>query len=633
MHHPHPREPRARLASLALGLGAAAALSAAVIAARSAGGAAASPPASPPAPATHPPAKSVAPQAPKAPPGQVWPKPTVPSLDGRAALIERRLSARAAGDLVGEATANAELAADAIARAMAVHDAWMFRRHPETKLFPQSPERAEFTYRNVGADFFCFQLLIAMYTGRDTIGALKESLASERALCGPGALCGAIDWKTGERLPRSFNARVFSTSEYIKDGLISLYDREGDADVMARMVELADAIVRSSREKSRFGPIPSRDSEVNGDVLQALSRLAFAADNPKYADLAGRLGDAVVGQMLRHTGGVPVKRYNYASDTHPRDVVQIRDHGNETAVGLSEVYALAVAKSAEPIWARRAGRWAAPIAKMYRTILTKGVNKDGLLVNQIDDRTLEPIDSGACDNWGYMFSGAILFTQAAEQHGKVPEWQIESILAAVDRISLAVTKTDNLPWEGTHQDGFADTIESAIYVAAQRPGIRRQLLDWCDTQITHLFRFQRPDGFVSDDYLDGNFIRTAMLYAEMRSGGFRLYPWKAGAGVGLAGAEGAEPVLVVRAGPDGFRGRLLADHRRHRDYMRLPWDWPLLNSWPEWAGTDEPVPPATGDKAKADDGATQPGIAIELKPNEVRVLRLSDVNAEAWRVP
>lgn len=565
--------------------------------------------------------------------GPSWAKPVVPSLDGRPALIERRLSARAAGDLVAEATANAELSADALARAIAVHDAWMARRDPETKLFPQTLERQEFTYRNVGADFFCFQLLIAMYTGRDTIPALQESLASERALSGPGQLCGALEWKTGQRVHRSHRDLIFSTSEYVKDGLMSLYDREGDADTLARMVELCDAILAASSEESRFGPIPSRGSEVNGDVLQAFSRLAFVTGDDKYADMAGRLGDAVVEQMLKHTGDLPVKRYNYADDKPGRNVVQLRDHGNETAVGLSEVYALAVAKKNDPDWANRADRWAAPIARMYNLILTHGVNKDGLLVNQIDDRTLEPIDNGACDNWGYMFTGAILFTQAAERHGKVPQEQLDSILAAVDRISLAVTGTDNLAWEGTNQDGFADTIESAIYVAAQRPAIRQKLLDWCDTQTTHLFRFQRADGFVSDGYLDGNFVRTAMLYAEMRSGGFRLYPWTPGSGVGIAGAKDAEPVLVVKAGPGGYRGRLLVDHQRHRDYMKLPWDWPLLNSWPEWAGTDAPVPAETAANAGDDDGATQPGIAIELKPGEVRVLKLSGLNARAWRVP
>lgn len=559
--------------------------------------------------------------------------PAVPGLTGRRALIELRLSARAANDLVAEATANAELAADSMARAMAVHDAWMARRDPTTKLFPQSLARPEFNYRNTAADFFCFQLLIAMYTGRDTIPALKESLASERALNVQNGLCTALDWKTGEHLSRSFHDRMFSTSEYVKDGLIGLYDREGDADVMARMIELSDAMIAASREKSKFGPIPSRDSEVNGNVLQGFSRLTFASGDPKYGDMAGRLADAVVEQMLRNTGGVPVKRYNYANDTHPRDIVQIRDHGNETAVGLSEAYSLAVARSSDPVWADRADRWAEPLAKMYEIILTRGVNKDGLLVNQLDDQTLEPRDSGACDNWGYMFSGAILFTQAAERHGKVPKERLDAILAAVDRISLAVTRTDGLKWEGTHHDGFADSVESAMYVAAQRPALREKLLDWCDTQIAYMFRCQRPDGFVSDDYLDGNFIRTAMLYAEMRSGGFRLYPWKAGAGAGLAGAKGADPVLVVKAGADGYRGRLLMDHRRHRDYLHLPWDWPLLNSWPEWAGTDEPVPPETAANAKDDDGATQPGIAIELKPNEVKVLKLSDVGATAWRVP
>jgi hypothetical protein len=560
--------------------------------------------------------------APPEPPAAPQP---LPSLDHRRDLLSQRNAAAAASDLTAEATLNGELAGDALRRAMAVHNAWMARRDPTTGLFPQSLARQEFNYRNTAADFFCFQLGIAMSTGAVTTPALKETLAKERSFNTKGELCQALDWKTGKQIQRPLNDRMFSTAEYMKDGLVSLYDRTGDPDVLARMIELGDAIVSSCREQSNYGMIPSRDSEVNGDVLQALSRLAFTTGDPKYADLVGRLTDAAVEQMLKHSGGLPTKRYNYIEDSTTRTVVQLRDHGNETAVGLSEAFALAVAKQDDHAWRERADRWVDPLARMYEIILKGGVNADGLLVNQIDAKTYEIRDPAPCDNWGYLLSGAILFTEAAARQKVLPQSRLDAILARVDAIALAVTKTDGVPWEGQHHDGWADSVESSIYIAARRPAIRAKLMSWADDQIAYMFKCQRPDGFVSDDYLDGNFIRTAMLYADMRSGGFRLYPWKPDTILGLAASDhdGDSPqgILVIKAGPGGYKGQLLPDHHRYRDHLKLPWDWPRLNSWPEWSGT-----------AAATVGNSQ-GIPIDLKPNETKVIKLHEINAELWHLP
>ncbi len=544
----------------------------------------------------------------------------------RRAIVAERDAAEKAGDLVSAAAINARLAGDSIERAMRVHDAWMGRRHPKTGLFPQSMTQREFNYRNTAADFFGFECAIALDTRADSVPLLRETLSRERDLNVKGGLCVALDWETGAQLPRSPHDQMFATSEYLKDGLTSLYDRHGDPEVLARMSEVADAIIAASEVKSRFGVIPSRESEINGNVLQSLCRLGFITGKREYFAFAGRLGDAVIRQMLearQQTGGLPVKRYDYPNDrpaVKDGGLAQLRDHGNETAVGISEVYALAVSLREEPEWAARAERWEEPVARMFETILTRGIGKDGLLVNTLDARTLEATDGAPCDNWGYLLSGVMLFVEAAERDGRMPRARLEAMLAAMDRIALAVTRTDGLAWEGTHHDGWADSIESALYVASHRPGVRRALLEWADVQIGYMFACQNPDGFVSGDYLDGNFIRTAVMYADMRAACVRTVPWRNGTSVGLAAAKGREPVLVVVAGPDGYRGRLVPDFRRDAARMHLPWDWPRINSWPEWAGVDSAT-------------ETLRGVEITLKPNERRVVPMSEIGVTVWRLP
>jgi hypothetical protein len=505
----------------------------------------------------------------------------------RREILARRNAAEDSGDLNTAATIHAELVREALLRARAVHDAWMPRRNASTALFPQSDKVIEWNYHNVAADFFCFQYAIARLTDAPSLPLLSESFTREAALDGPDGLCRPAEVITATPIERSPQERMFGTSEYLKDGLIGLYERTGDPMVLGRMTRLADAMIADSTMPSRFGDLPARDSETNGNVLQAFSRLHFAAGDARYGEMAGRLADAVTQQMFALTGNLPVMDFDYATDSYTDDIVQLRDHGNEAAVGLSEAYAMAVSRRAEPEWAARADRWAAPIARMFEAILTHGVDANGLIVNRISQKTLEPVNLGACDNWGYLLTGAILFTEAAARHGKLPAERLSAILDRVDKTALVVAKTDGLDWEWGHHDGFADSVESALYVASRRRAIRRTLLEWSDDQIAYLYKFQRPDGIVAGNYLDGNFIRTAMLYAEMRSGGYRLDPWSETASVGCAiGADGAIVVAVV-AGPGGYTGRLIPPEARWRTNLHLPWDWARINGWPTWVETDD----------------------------------------------
>ena len=510
---------------------------------------------------------------------------------------------------------NARRGLEALNRAIRVHNAWMARRDPGTGLLPQSSRVLEFRYQNVAADFLCFEYAIAERCELASVEKLRETFRRERALClgstggTPASLVRKFDVRTGAVLGISERDRMFATSEYLKDGLVGLYERTGEEWVRVRIVELARAIERACATKSDFGLIPSTNSEINGNVLQVFSRCAGvlggerAGEGGELGELAGRLADAIVMQMLPACGGVPVLAFDYsgtltaeeiaamARSDRPSMVLHLRDHGNETAVGLSEAYALAVSRREDERWARRVERWTEPLARMYETILEKGVNARGLLATRVRADTMEMLDVRPSDTWGYVLVGAITFVDAARLHGGLAEARLNAILERVDQIALAVTKTDGLVWQTytepgerfghPHHDGWADTIESAIYIAHRRPALRERLLNWCDGQITFMFALQGEDGYVSGDYLDGNFIRTAMLYAEAKSGGARLEPWSGDASLGYAESESGG-VFVVVAGKEGYEGKVVFDTARHRENLKMPWDWARLNAWPEW---------------------------------------------------
>lgn len=539
------------------------------------------------------------------------PRITTEPQSARRALIAHRNTAPSPAI---RARDNATLAHTSLTHALAAHAAWLTRRNPTTHLFPQSPTNREWNYHNTAADFFCFEYALAHYANLPSLPLLQQTLTAEAALCGPNNLCRPFDSKTLKPHPADHYWQMFGTSEYMKDGLIGLYERTADPAVLTRLTNLANTVIASSQHQSTAGPIPSDNTEINGNILQVFPRLSYITNNPTYAEHAAHIADAIILQMFPRTNGLPATAFNYTTNTPTHPQIQLRDHGNEAAVGLAEIYAFAAAHPNDPLWQSRERTWREPLLHMYETLLTRGIAPSGLLVNQLDSTTLTPIDPNPCDNWGYLLSGALLFTQAAQRTtnpSPALTTRLEALTTQIDTIALAVTHTDNLAWEGTHPDGFADTIESAIYLANHRPHLRDQLLNWADDQLHYMLAQQSPTGFTTNDYLDGNFIRTLILHAEARTGGFRLAPFSTDVQIGLA-----DTALSLTAGPAGYSGQLLIPQPRHTTVLHLPWNWPRVNSWPEWPSSTT---------------ATPSSIPITLAPYQTITINTTSLNAATFR--
>ncbi len=179
---------------------------------------------------------------------------------------------------------------------------------------------------------------------------------------------------------------LFGSSEYAKDGLLSVYERHGGGLIGPRPAGDRRRGRRRVAAAIEVRTDPRRGAEINGNLLQLCGRLAYAENRPAYAEFAARIADAMIVQAMAANGGLPPKFYDYENDKVIDETLKLKDHGNEAVLGLAEAYATAVDRKAEPAWGEQADRWDEPLAKMFEIILAHGVNDDGLLVATMSPR-------------------------------------------------------------------------------------------------------------------------------------------------------------------------------------------------------------------------------------------------------
>jgi hypothetical protein len=546
----------------------------------------------------------------------------------RGVMLHERSCAIARGDLAAAATIHATLGREAVLRAIGTHDAWMRLRNTRTGLFPVAQRVNEWNYSNVAADLFCFLWLASARTGAGSLPLLEATLEAEAALQGPGKLCAPARWDDGAELPRDMPALIFGTSEYAKDGLLSVVECLRDPRALARLDELARVIMAHAEHMSPAMPLPSGESEVNGNVLQVLCRLGSAREGDRFAQGAARIADAATGVMLPANHGLPALLFDYERGETLISRTMLRDHGNEIICGLAEALALAHERREDPVWRERGERWREPVLAMFERILSSAVDRNGLLVGAIDPRTGAMLDAAPNDNWGYVLCGALLTAQTLRREGAEAA-RVTALLERISAIAQAVARTDGLDWEpGTH-DGYADAIESALYIAAHHPDTAGVLESWAHAQIGIMFAMQKADGFVGGTYLDGNFIRTALLYADLCTGGWSVSPPRRGVDIGFARDEAGRAALVVRAAV-AYEGKLICPAPWSAHVLKMSWDWPRLNSWPRWSPPEHlaSITEVTGLQVAPSVEALRAGLDLHLSAGDRVVISLQFTTPE-----
>jgi hypothetical protein len=474
-----------------------------------------------------------------------------------------------------KAKANArqfERAVDASRRVLQV---WLTHADAKTLLLPDRPDaepgKLIYTPHNSGADLYPYLILTAQLTDPDLYrGRMMEMLRSEvRYTTVQRSIPGNLTLGTGELGPASF----FGAGEYAKDGLIAVTEYLGRTPWFYRMVDMIADAMTDAPIPSRFGALPAADAETNGDYLQALVRIAAMTGDERFLTWARRIADAYVEEVLPGTNGVPGFTWDFQKHTGARRL-RLRDHGNETIVGLVMLFALE-----HQLHSPREQTYGSVIRRMLDRVLASA-NPDGLLYNEVDVDTLQPLDRGLSDNWGYVY-GAVYSYYMVTGEARYRE--------AVRHVLSALPKYRNYVWEPRNDpslplgsfDGYADTIESAIYLANREPV--PEALDWIDSEMDVMLRMQRPDGHLEDWYGEGNFNRTALLHAYMKSCGVRPERWEPGV---RAGAVQQGDRLFLHLDMPAAR-RIQFDFARHRRVLNLEKNYVRLNEFPEWFTVDE----------------------------------------------
>lgn len=451
--------------------------------------------------------------------------------------------------------------------------AWLGYADPRTLLLPdhlpgytRSKRPMDlYTPHNSGADNYPYLVATAFFTDRALYnGRMREMLRNEvRYTNVVDGIPGNLDLKEGKLGPMS----LFGAGEYAKDGLLAITELLGRTPWFYRMADMTAAAMEHAPVTSDFGNLPDDGAELNGDFLQTLVRLAAMTGDRRFSEWAGRIGDAYLREVLPRNHWLPGYTWDFVKHEGP-DRMRLRDHGNEMIVGLTLLYALEQYRGTA-----RAGEYREPIGRMLDRVI-QSANPDGMLYNEVRASDLKPLNDRLSDNWGYVYGAIYCFYQVTGE---------EKYREAVRRVLRNLPKYRNYDWERGSFDGYADTIEGALYLAAREPV--PEALDWIESEIRVMAAMQQPNGHIENWYGEGNFNRTLLLYMLYKSQGCRPDRWVPGLRVGAV-RQGERLYLSLEA-PQGWSGRIQFDFARHRRVLNFDRNYVRLNEFPEWYTVDE----------------------------------------------
>ena len=455
-----------------------------------------------------------------------------------------------------------------------LHEVALKKIEPDTGLY--HPDGA-FNYQDAWADCYPFLVWAAWATDPEALnGPVRKALQAEIAHCPDGFFT------------KPENA--YGGSEYVKDGLVAIVEITGKDAWFERMKAIEEAIWKNPRIDTRFGKIPSKNVEVNGEQLQVLARLHTMTGEARFLTWAQRLADY------------------YLSDESfvPR---RLRDHGCEIIGGLGLLLGVESEVAPEKAKARLPR-----LKQMFDQILAHGCNEDGIMYN-----TLGAGGGSLSDGWGYNYVGFLCYNRVA---GK-PVYR-ERIARTLR--NLAKSTYQDYPWEGRSIDGFADSIEGAIYCLNRVPVAEG--FAWVDREVVRNVAYAAAPLETAELWgtmkLQSNGVRTVIMHALMHTRGLRARPWRRD--LRLGAWEWGEGLAVFMKAEKAWSGRLVFDIPRHKAYMGFRHDWPRMNTLPEWF-TVEPDASytvrnlAAGTETVHTGRAMAEGIPLRLEPGkEVRLV-------------
>jgi len=435
---------------------------------------------------------------------------------------------------------------------------WLAHADPVTGLLPRRVDNSAHRFWNAhdcAADNYPFLTLYALMTGDYHLERIarhifeQEQKLTIRVDSLPDEF--AFDTQAFKTDRPHMPSLIFGAAEYAKDGLIPITEWIGPSPWSQRMTGLIRDIWKHAAVDSPLGKVPTTNVEVDGDLLQTMSRLYWLTGDEQYKEWTFKIADL----------------YLFHKKLLSFDTIKLRDHGCEIIGGLAEAYVIAAYKDSE-----RREKYRPELRAVLDFILRHGVNEDGMMYVSINTRTGEPVDKQISDGWGYVYD-AFLTVAAVDDEPRYHDAVAHALCNCVKYEHL------NTPGLDRSVDELADSVEGALNLLNRLPVERT--FEWIDREMAVLFSKQRPDGIMEGWYGDGNSTRTALMYALYKTQGLTLVPWRTDLEVGASrDADGVVRVFIKSGYP--WAGRLRFDRARHREYLNMPIDYARINQFPEW---------------------------------------------------
>jgi hypothetical protein len=479
-----------------------------------------------------------------------------------------------------KASANGVRAAEGFRRSEHFVEDWLKYADPTSKLFPRNLHRDVDVWnaKDCAADNYPFMVLTSFFTNQPRFnGIMKEMLRNERRLTArvkslPDDYSLSKKGFFYEEL--DMGRIVFGTAEYCKDGLMPLTEWLGNSPWSERMMEMLRDLDGEIDVANDLNFSETVNAEVNGDLMQVLSRVYWMTGEKRFLDWAVQIGD----HFLLGEG------YPLSSMSNLR----LRDHGCELISGLCELYATLhfADKQKKEVYGP-------PLYKLLDYVLEYGTNEDGLFYNSINPMTGQVLDKGISDSWGYNLNGyyTVFMVDGTQRYAD-----------ATTKVFKNLHKYRSYNWENGSQDGYADAIESALNLYNRIPD--KDVADWIDSEIGVMWALQdsavrhhplqpnvrsdwkRPGtGIIEGWHGDGNFARTTIMHNLWKSKGTYVQPLSHGITLG-GEMMGDSLILSLGASSADWSGKIYFDKARHSQVLNLPIDWPRINQFPEWFTVD-----------------------------------------------
>lgn len=532
-------------------------------------------------------------------------------------LLAAFASGASAMDAEEQARVNGTQAQEALIRSRAVLDAYLKRRDVVTGLLPRKGTDSTWYVQDSAADLYPFLVMAAYFTereayNRDMFDILRAEIRHSTRV---GRLSDNVLAGGGFQYPEVDMDRIlFGSSEYAKDGLLPLTELLGRTAWFERMRGIADDIIAHAAYNTPYGKIPSLSTEVNGELLQVFVRLAYCTNEPRYSAQSIAIARFYFEEVIPKSNGLTPQMWDLKQAKPATDFFNFADHGNEIVGGLSELVLYLKLRGHEQYESM-----AQALSKLVNLLLDIGLNEDGVWYSRVAWADRSIVDARHAHCWGYLFNGvytAYLITGE------------ERFLNAVKRALRGVTEKptylDDPEGSGRKygSNAYSDAIESAIVLLNRLPDPHQfEVLDTC---VKRFLSRQREDGIIEDWYGDGNYVRTALMYALMKSQGTWLEPWNPELRIGAVQHD--QGICLSLETGEAWEGVLRFDTPRHRTVFNMPVNYPRLNEFPEWFTVlqDTLYDLESDGLSQVYSGADLVrGIPIRLNTGETKLLRVS----------